>query len=1087
MLQDCSSKLLSMLPIGATIGHTTRRAFAADDTGSCRTTTQCDHELDSQLSPTRSRSPTASARARAHDIHLPLRDSSSSTTTMLPSRSASMGSNDLVELVRRLLRVPRSDAAAQDEAHPLAVVLLLLECRLVQALAPCSQSTQSTEATTSHKLAIPVRDGTPDDGTNGEAANIVPSTQDTSQGPPPTAEARTVPLPRSTAPTAAVGAHSRADARAIQPDGHDTDRAPRPGWAQRTSYMNEVYMRRVQENDAWASPLYVPRHVAPSLVSAMSETGYNVRAQRLWQNSIDELEAYIITHFGFTCPSNALTATIPSTTDWVSDISALVAARRRSSLSLANPTSDVLCRLLSSSLAQLVSPECFGVSDGGARYAISEQDDQAIRRYFSGSTPGGIARSKPVSCATSYSPPADQTSRKVSQEKFSLAHYLPPGSSTTITPPRSTATGKKPRPMSVGSYGAESYTRSPSMMTSDSVQSSPFGHVRHNSRPSDTDSVLSNAPLLAAPSSPVAAASSPSQPKRSFSPKPRPLPVFIEDTAQDNLPSPAVPPFSSLIKASASHKAGSDPSSPSAVVASRTSCTLSPDERRHFIRQAKKLEHLLGKPVKESQAKKIVQAGTRNGASSLEGVNPDGRPSIQRKRSYSHPLVPTNVHQAEKNGGPSTQLWSLHVGGQDMRRANSSPNPSSPTLSPAPNQLLCVASPTSPGGVLTPLSPTTPTRAADATTMAFKNREQRRKKLAKLHRLLGEKVPIELALCKPGSVSSLDSIEAPGSKRNGTGAKSIWERAKGHVQAPWHIYARQHDEAGLEQARRDEFIVDVEPDRHVLAVLTPEASAGVGPTTSTSTSTQAAELKYLATARKLEDRFGALPPKNLFQTANIKPPPRIDDRTSSHSRASKISLSTSVSSVDSYRTSIASLRFLMEQDPEALDQIAVALHEDDEGEDGVISIEGDPPAIPQEARPLPHQHVKAPSLDSDRVSPSEESAFDDETRSTIRAPGTASPLASPTGSIAYPQKDPFHRTPSATMGSVRKVNKLLNFFGTLRGEVWNRLLDELQLAIEGDEEIEKEDETTLLLEVQKLRTFKPVDGRGGVVAITTAG
>ncbi|SCZ91953.1 BZ3500_MvSof-1268-A1-R1_Chr5-3g08242 [Microbotryum saponariae] len=1084
MLQDSSSKLLSMPPLGATIGHITGQAFAADD----RTPTHCDPELDSQLSPTRSRSPTASVRARVHDINLPLRDSTSSTTTMAPSRSASTGSNDLVELVRRLLRMPRSGAATQNEAHPLAIVLLLLECRLVQALAPCSQR---TEATTYHKHAVPVQDDTRDDSPNDEAANIVPSSQDTSQGPPPTAETRTMPLPRSSAPTAAVGAHSRTHARAIQrADGHDTvtDRASRPCWAQRTSYMNEVYMHRVEKDGAWASPLYVPRHVAPSLVSAMSETDYNVRAQRLWQSSIDELEAYIITHFGFTCPSNALTATTPLTTDWVSDISALVAARRRSPLSLANPTSDVFCRLLASSLAQLVSPECFGVSGGGARYAILEQDDQAIRRYFSGSTHVGTARPKPVSWATSYSRPADQTSREVSQERVSLAHYLPSGSSTTITPPRSTATGKKPRPMSVGSYGAESYTRSPSMMTFDSAQSSPFGHVRHNSRPSDTESVLSNTPLLAACSSPVAAAPFSSQPKRSFSPKPRPPPVFIEDTARDTLPSPVAPPFSSLIsKASASHEAETDPSSPSAAVASRTNCTLSPDERRHFIRQAKKLEHLLGKPVKEAQAKEIVQARTRNGASSLEGGYSDGRSSIQRKRSYSHPLVPTNVHQAAKNGGPSTQLWSLQVGGQDMRRANTSPNPSSPTSPPASNQFLGVASPTSPGGALSPLSPTTPTGATDATTMAFKNREQRRKKLAKLHHLLGEKVPVELALCKPGSVSSLDSIEAPGSRRNGTGAKKIWERAKGHVHAPWHNYARQHDEAGLEQARRDEFIVDVEPDRHVLAVLTPEASAGVGPTTSNSTSTRAAELKNLATARKLEDRFGALPPKNLFQTANIKPPPRMDHRSSSDSKSSEISLPTSISSVESYRTSIASLRFLMEQDPEALDQIAVALHEDDEGEDGVIGIEADPPAVPQEARPLLHQHVEALSLDSDRFFSSEESAIDDETHSTIRAPETASPPASPTDSIAYPQGPPAHRTPSATMGSVRKVNKLLNFFGTLRGEVWNRLLDEMQLAIEGDEEIEKEDKTTLLLEVQKLRTFKPVDGRGGVVAFTAAG
>ncbi|SCV72795.1 BQ2448_4332 [Microbotryum intermedium] len=1018
-----------------------------------------------------------------------------------PSGSASTTSNDLVELVQRLLRIPRPGADGHD-AHPLAVVLLLLDCR--HALAP---SWERTETTSPRQNAIPLPDSIQDDIADDGTANTTSSAHHTYQSSTATgtaAEARST--PRSSVPAAdvgtAVGAHARARAvphcsdylddpnhrRQLPPASHCQLRSDWPQWV---SYMEEVYTHPVEKDEIWASPLYVPRHVAPSLVSAMSEPEFNVGAQRLLQQSIDELEAYIITHFGFTCPLNGATATKPSTRGLASITSTLATARRCSPLFLANPTADLFCRVLSLSLEHLVSSECFGVSDGHARFALSEQDDKAIR-LFPDTTSFETPRPKPVSRTSEYSGSVNMTSEEEGRGRTSFSNHLPRGSSTKTTPPKMTV--KKARPMSIGSYSAETYTRSPSRMTFDSAQSSPVGHMRRDSRLSDTESMMSYTPLLAACSSPVSAAAYPSRYRPSSPPEILPPPVFIEDTGRGDAPSPSVPPLFSLIdNSSRSYTAKIDTSSPSMAPASRTNCTLSPDERRHFIRQAKKLEHLLGKPVKEAQAKAIVNAGSRNGIASLDA---DDRPSMRKKRSCSHPLVRMSVN--ETKAGSSTSLWSLQLGGQDMKRASSSPCPSSPSSPPGANRLLRVASPTSPGATtpLSPRTPTTPTSATDATTMAFKNREQRRKKLAKLHRLLGEKVPVELALSKTGSVSSVESIEAPGLWKSGTGAKRIWERAKGHVHAPWHSQARQHDEAELEQARRDEFIVDVEPDRQVFPLLTDETSAGreignnEGGSTTTSTSNRAAELKILATARKLEDRFGALPPKALFQSVQIKPP-RTDHRVSSDSKASETSVATSVSSVASYRTSIASLRFLMEEDPEALDQIAVALHEEEEGED-TDGVEAYQHADVQEAKPSLHQQVEELSLHSDRVrsdEPIEEEPIDNESGSTLRVPNpTSLPPTPPTDSIAFPLA-PVHRTPGATRGSVRKVNKLLNFFGTLRGEVWNRLLDDLQLAIEGDDEIEREDKAALLLDVQKLRAFKPVDERGdrGAVIATAAG
>jgi len=53
--------------------------------------------------------------------------------------------------------------------------------------------------------------------------------------------------------------------------------------------------------------------------------------------------------------------------------------------------------------------------------------------------------------------------------------------------------------------------------------------------------------------------------------------------------------------------------------------------------------------------------------------------------------------------------------------------------------------------------------------------------------------------------------------------------------------------------------------------------------------------------------------------------------------------------------------------------------------------------------------------------------------------------------------------------SVRKAQKLSSFFGTTKGEVWKRLLDDIGVAVEEDEGLEDEERKEVLESLERLR------------------
>jgi nitrogenase molybdenum-iron protein alpha/beta subunit len=58
---------------------------------------------------------------------------------------------------------------------------------------------------------------------------------------------------------------------------------------------------------------------------------------------------------------------------------------------------------------------------------------------------------------------------------------------------------------------------------------------------------------------------------------------------------------------------------------------------------------------------------------------------------------------------------------------------------------------------------------------------------------------------------------------------------------------------------------------------------------------------------------------------------------------------------------------------------------------------------------------------------------------------------------------------SSSQAAVRKAQKLSSFFGTTKGEVWKRLLDDIAGAVAEDEELEDEERREVLESLEKLR------------------
>ncbi|GAA5877598.1 hypothetical protein JCM1840_005853 [Sporobolomyces johnsonii] len=522
---------------------------------------------------------------------------------------------------------------------------------------------------------------------------------------------------------------------------------------------------------------------------------------------------------------------------------------------------------------------------------------------------------------------------------------------------------------------------------------------------------------------------------------------------------------------------------------------LSEQEKRELVRRSKKLEQLLGTRVGERDARHVFV-----GKGAVENVPPagmisptntsfpippaPGRPSIAPCSSALSPTAASFSSSSTSYASDTRRTSYLSHSSSNaslsrspgMQRSSSSPSRRSSSFSSAHSPDHMYFSYTS--GQRRRIS----TFDRQDLARERKERDERRRKLEKVRRVLGERVPVGLVVPPkdPGKA------EEEGVKVVAGGASMTKSRSKmgeifkgallGGLKGNGHgkKASGSHDEVNPPPTQPQEAFVQVEvqAQREGRRRETSAPEQGVR-----ALAGGAHGVDALAKARKLESLFGDLPPQSLYlsptasartyihsppssptQLAPAPPRPR-HQRSYSDLGASFVPLSSittpsasaapgaeqdldlrrtkTASTVESYRRSIASLQYVLERDPGALDEVARVYQGEGEDEtDGetdeqyMDAEEGGEPA------PTSLTHLDIPSL----------------------APPLARSLSASSSAAA-----------AAHLASVRKAQKLSSFFGTTRGEVWHRLLDDIALAIEEDEGLDEDERRECLVGVERLR------------------
>ncbi|GAA5859385.1 hypothetical protein JCM5353_000284, partial [Sporobolomyces roseus] len=444
-------------------------------------------------------------------------------------------------------------------------------------------------------------------------------------------------------------------------------------------------------------------------------------------------------------------------------------------------------------------------------------------------------------------------------------------------------------------------------------------------------------------------------------------------------------------------------------------------EKSELVKRSKKLERLLGS--------RVGVKGERRRGIDEEESEAGGRERKSRPKSIdlsllvqsvpSAPISPTTVindlspTSTSNTSQPTTTNLSPSRA-PNMRRSSSSPSPMvsplhSPTSSTPPShpELYLTRSNSS-------SNPSTKTRrlsrSGPDSRAKEKERDERRKKLEKVRRVLGERVPLGLVVHEKPQLYEDEGVH--GTVMGKSKSRQMGDRIK----EVFHGNKSEEKRARKDRDRENWVGTQSAPqmgesERKRQGEVKWEASGKGG----------RQGVDALTKARKLESLFGDLPPQSLYlapspsSTSTSRPRHTLMHRRSHSdigaSRSTSIStLSSSYatfqqdvdlnlhrtrsnsSRVQSYRRSIASLRYVMESDPTALEEV-VRVYSQRSSED------------------LPSSHA----------------------------------------------------------ASVRKAQKLSSFFGTTKGEVWKRLLDDIGVAVEEDEALEEEERKEVLESLERLR------------------
>ncbi|BGO88869.1 hypothetical protein NBRC10512_002225 [Rhodotorula toruloides] len=499
---------------------------------------------------------------------------------------------------------------------------------------------------------------------------------------------------------------------------------------------------------------------------------------------------------------------------------------------------------------------------------------------------------------------------------------------------------------------------------------------------------------------------------------------------------------------------------------------LSANQKRELVRRSKKLEGFFGASFHEDAARKVL-VEARTSTSGQSEVSPTTATFARQEFANSaqggrrDSLAPPTAGWAGPTPGYSFGAYrrpsllsnssshsSIHLAASARGSTGSaSPlaSPRSPTFPTAPRMQRSSSSPsrrsssfssmTSPEYAYFSAEPRRPSTLEREEQQRL--REERRKKLEKVTRLLGERVPAQLVVGKQQGALEASKTEIGGATMTRSRSKGgMGGRLKGRLGFGGHHGHASSDKPGEGGNVGWDY---VQPQW-----TAPTDQVDGGDTVRTAGSA----VDALTKARKLENLFGDLPPPSLYLApappTSSSHPHRplhtfrhrrsVSDITASYSPFSPhataggwapkpppnapLSRAQTRSTVNSLRQSIASLSYAMERDPAALDEVVRAYASSSEDD---LS--------------TPHAALFDPSLSGDEA----ESFHTQDAPVMTRSASAQS-----------------HR-------AVKQAHKLSHFFGTTRGEVWRMLLDDIQASVLEDETVDEDERAELVSNLDRLR------------------
>lgn len=482
-------------------------------------------------------------------------------------------------------------------------------------------------------------------------------------------------------------------------------------------------------------------------------------------------------------------------------------------------------------------------------------------------------------------------------------------------------------------------------------------------------------------------------------------------------------------------------SSSDSVDSPRTENTLTRAERRDLMRKSRKLERLLGVPIQEAAVSTILYPGVVVDAkAACDLTSPSAGPRFLDESSHSDSSTPLNdPNKGHINLNLSPRRWTPTAsasGTPTPLTPNSGPRRMSRSLSvPSMSQ---TPSPTpSPTDAYFTNIPNARAFAALGGTAA-QQREERRRKLAKLQRVLGEHVPYETALSdKPGMIRNHGGSVGGGHRANklksGFGGKLAGAFGIHH-----HHTSIDSATAGISEEKIiiiDPCLPNAYPGKHPKKLPIVQDLQKARKLENVSRQVRDYERGWLTNSANLPAQmFGDLPPRSLYLSRASQDlatgPPR-------HRRQSDMSSMTahtsSVRTIDSYRASIASLQHLADEDPVTLSRVVAQTYAA-----GSAATRSDPALV---------------SGEMDLIS-------------TCPPPSFSDPFGSHEGATVTAR--PRCVTPSAA-SATKRATKLSHFFGTTRGAVWSMLLDDLQAAVEDESDLDEDEKDEVAESIERLR------------------